>query len=234
MEIFKHKGKEYKFPITLSEVKLYQWQNLLTILDSPLDDMKKIIKAISAVSEIPENEILTLEQEDFDMLCSFLNQLTTAKPTDIEDHTFELSDGTILHRMMDLDKMTVAEYIDLDTILRDSENMWENAHVSMAVLWRPLDGKKIKKYVPAEALERSKILKQEMDVDNVYSSIVFFSLGKVESYLHMLDYLREVEMKKLEKEIQKMERHMKRGGDGKSSWIRYLAGLLSKKKDGIR
>ena len=168
--------KTYTFPTTFKEIKLGDWQNILTILNSDFNDNKKYLKCISILLGVTEKVLLAMDDDIYIDLWERLNLLCAMKPSGKELNEYQMKDDK-LYRITDFNKMTTAEYIDLDTMLKDSDIMWENMHIVMSILWRKKEGKRLAPYDPDIALEMAPKMKL-MDVDTVYNSLIFFQWKK--------------------------------------------------------
>ena len=69
-----------------------------------------------------------------------------------------------------LDDISLGEYIDIDTYISE----WDNIHIAMNVLYRPLKQKLKEKYLIEDYNENNNTVLQDMPLDAVMSSIFFF------------------------------------------------------------
>ena len=116
----------------------------------------------------------------------------------------------------DLDKITLGEYIDLDTNLGD----WNNMHKAMAVLFRPVKDTYKGKYIIEEYEDGTGAEKyKEMPLEIVMGSLLFFYNLKNELLETILNSLnREVKMK-----LTTQQRETLLGsGDGITRYINWL------------
>lgn len=125
-------------------------------------------------------------------------------------------DGVAYGFIPDLDKITLGEYIDLDTTLGD----WSNMHKAMAVLYRPIkdtlkDKYLIEDYKGSEESEKYK----QMPLDIVMGSILFFYNLKNELLKTILKSLNQEAIKGMT--IQQRE-DLLGSGDGLIRYIDWL------------
>jgi hypothetical protein len=73
-----------------------------------------------------------------------------------------------------ISQMTTAEYLDLDTLVTDQENLSSNLAVVMSILYRPLgkDGKP-ERYRPQDVEARAALFLEEMPCSAVFSALSF-------------------------------------------------------------
>jgi hypothetical protein len=125
-------------------------------------------------------------------------------------------DGIAYGFVPDLDKITLGEYIDLDTTLGD----WSNMHKAMAVLYRPIKDTLKDKYIIEDykGSEDSEKYKQ-MPLDIVMGSILFFYNLKNELLKTILKSLNQEVMKTMT--IQQRE-DLLGSGNGITRYIGWL------------
>lgn len=166
-------GKIYHFPNTWSEISLGNFQKIIE-LKNETDGINTLVKIISTLSGIDEEVLNDLPYTEFIRLsdaCEFV--FTECK----EEPKFEFTLNGVKYKMMDdITKIKTAEYIDLDTLLRDKENTIGNLHVIMAILYRPKNKNgEIEKYDSKTLLERAELFKDNMTCDYCLSAMLFSS-----------------------------------------------------------
>ena len=131
--------KNYEFPTSWSEIPLKKWVKIYPILKTQKEassDVEKLVEIASILSEIPSQTLLDLEIESLGKVFNLIEILLQTLQE--EGTEFEIDGIKYVFALKDGRKMTAAEYIDCDILLKDFE---KNLHLLMAVLYRPeIDG----------------------------------------------------------------------------------------------
>lgn len=168
-----------KIPSDLNSVTLGQYQDLKKIKEPTNEDL------ISTLFSIPKNDIKYIKDEDVDMLIEKIDSLFDKDP--LFTSIFHLGD-TQYGFIPNLDDITYGENKDITTYIND----WDNMHIAMSVLYRPITKKKGNKYLIEDYTgeENVDIMKQ-MPLGVVLGSMVFFYnltselLRAIPNYLQM-------------------------------------------------
>lgn len=100
----------------------------ITEIKTPAD----VVKLITAVTKLPEEEVLQLKKEDLDTLTEFITSLLDKSQPKFWP-VFEHKD--VVYGFQPLSKMILGEWIDMDTYSKD----WANhLHTMTAVCYRPI------------------------------------------------------------------------------------------------
>lgn len=164
------KDKVYKFPENFSELTIGKFQKAMNIQYE--DDLDANVKIISALADIPIDILEGIEFTEFKKLaeaCQFINKMVDDKPK------LELTiDKTKYKLSMEISKMTTAEFIDLDGFIRDTDNVIDNLHLILGILYRPVNKKgKVEKYDSDTIIERAKLFQEKMTVEYALSALNF-------------------------------------------------------------
>ena len=145
------------------------------------NEIDRDVAFLSVISKIPTEKILDLPLTEFAKLKNSLTFLQNSESKQVPKLTFKL-DNVLYGYRNDIEKMTVAEYIDADTI-SSSENSSQNLHVVMAILYRPIikhgNLEKnsmdyvLEKYDNEKIDKRALLFKEKLTVDIVLSALVF-------------------------------------------------------------
>lgn len=190
MRNIKLSNNTYTFPESWSECTLNQFQQINTLKLE--DDFDNIVSMISILSGIDKAILLDLPYTEYTKLvalCSFGNNpVENSTPTLI----FTLN-GIEYGFRQQISKQTTSEFIDYDTFSK-GENVVDNLHIVMAILYRPIITKKseteytIEKYDPETVFDRADLFKEGMSADIVMSAMVF-SMAFVQLCIeHTRDY----------------------------------------------
>ena len=157
------------------------------------EEIDRDIAFLSVLTGISSEKILDLPLTEFNKLkgvCAFMhNNEIKEKPKLVIE-----IDGKKYGYRHNITKMSVAEYIDCDT-LSSCENSAQQLHTIMAILYRPVvkhgDLEKdptdytIEKYDSETVEERAKLFKQKMTVDIVLSAMSFMLAHVTTSLEHI-------------------------------------------------
>ena len=177
-------------PESLSEITLGQYQEWLRITEGKELNSFFQQKMIEIFCKSRLIDTLRMKAKDINEITLGLNKIFEAKPSlktlcEINDKEFGF--------IPKLDDMSFGEYIDLDTYLAD----WENMHLAMGVLFRPVKFKKNNEYIIEKYETASKYDMKQMPLDVVMGSLVFFWNLKTELLKHIANYLSKQEVVKL-------------------------------------
>ena len=98
----------------------------------------------------------------------------------------------------DLDEMSLGEYIDLD----NNASKWEQMHVAMNVLYRPIKTSKVGKYNIEEYDVKFPEVMKDMPLDAAIGSLFFFyNLGKELARHTILSLDNQAEMEAIQEQL---------------------------------
>jgi len=169
-------------PESLNDITLKQYQKWLKIAeDKKLDNFLQQ-KMIEIFCNVELKKVLQMKATDVSEICTSINKLFTndCKLITKFDHN-DKQFGFVPK----LDDMSFGEYIDLDTYMAD----WQNMHKAMSVLFRPIEYKKKEQYLIEDYESANKYDLQNMSLDIVFGSLVFFWALRTELQKHILSYL---------------------------------------------
>ncbi len=174
---------EITIPNELRDITLEQYQQVSN-LDLEKEDTP--VKMLSILCSVPESVILKLSVDDFNKISEIVT--TTINKTAHFISKFEIN-GVKYGFIPNLDEISIGEYIDLDTFIREENDL----HKVMSILYRPIIQESFGKY----RIEEYKPDSEKDDImlraplDAVRGSMVFFyNLGN-ELLKHIPQYLEE-------------------------------------------
>ncbi len=173
---------ELTVPNTLSEITLKQYQKFLKIQETNKDDAFLRFKMIEIFCNIDAKTVRKLRLSDTDKIIGILNNVFEEKPQLTE--TFKLGDveyGFIPK----LEDISLGEYVDLDTYIGN----WDQMHVAMNVLYRPIKDKIKDKYTIKEYDTDAEKPLDEIPLDIVFGAIFFFYNLGIDLSKTMMNYL---------------------------------------------
>lgn len=177
-------------PESLSEITLGQYQEWLRITEGKELNSFFQQKMIEIFCKSRLIDTLRMKAKDINEITLGLNKIFEAKPS--LKTIFKINDKEFGF-IPKLDDMSFGEYIDLDTYLAD----WENMHLAMGVLFRPVKFKKNNEYIIEKYETASKYDMKQMPLDVVMGALVFFWNLKTELLKHIANYLSKQEVVKL-------------------------------------
>lgn len=126
---------EITIPNNLNEITLGQYQKFLSIAENNKEGEFLNAKMIEIFCGISLADTYNLKMSSVTAILDVLNNMLEQKPQHIVQ--FKM-DGVKYGFIPDLDELTLGEYIDLDNNI----SKWEQIHVAMNVLYRPIKDSK--------------------------------------------------------------------------------------------
>jgi len=217
---------ELEVPATLEDIKLWQYQKYMKVVDSHKDSeqTEELInflnmKLVEIFCDVSLKDVSKISVRGYKKILHILNKAFEEKPKLVQ--RFEL-EGVDMGFIPKLDDISLGEYIDIENNISD----WQKMHKAMAVLYRPVNFKLGNKYgiAPYEVQEEIQEIMKEMPMNVVISSMVFFyDLGKA-----LLGAIPKYLEKNLTKEnLQQLEAHLQKSGVGINQSMHSLKGMSS-------
>ena len=214
---------ELEVPTTLSDIKLWQYQKYMKIIEQnkteDAEDEEKIndflnMKLVEIFCNVSLVDVSRIPLKEYQKVLTILNKAFEEKPKLIQ--RFKLHDVD-MGFVPKLDDITLGEYVDIETNISD----WQKMHKAMAVLYRPVNFKAKDKYgvAPYKVNEEIQEAMKEMPLDVAISSMLFFYnlgndlLGAIPKYL-------EENLKK--EDMQTLDKHLQKNGDGINQFMHSL------------
>lgn len=154
-------------PDSLSDIKLRQYQKFVKETKDNEDTDFIQNKIIEIFCNVRASDVKKIKYTDIKKISDRINKLFEEKPALVRN--FNLY-GVNYYFIPNLDEISLGEYIDIDTYISD----WDNIHIAMNVLYRPLKQKLKEKYLIEDYNENNNTVLQDMPLDAVMSSIFFF------------------------------------------------------------
>ena len=203
-------------PESLREISLEQYQKYHKInTDANQNSNFLLHKTVEIFCNLNLQNVIKVQFNSVMEVVRIINDLFNKDAKLVPTFTM---DGIAYGFVPDLDKITLGEYIDLDTTLGD----WSNMHKAMAVLYRPItqsykDKYTIEKYTGDKFSDMI-----NMPMDAVFSSILFFyHLGMELSTVMMNSLETQEEEENLVQYLSSIE-----SGDGINQFGVYLDKML--------
>lgn len=169
-------------PTSLNDITLNQYQQWLKIADKKEMDNFLQQKLIEIFCNIPLKTVTAIKATDADTIVNDILKLFKEESS-FKDR-FTLS-GVEYGFIPDLNNMTLGEYVDLDNLLTE----WEQMHIAMNVLFRPITYKKKNKYLIEEYEAKENANMKLMPLDIVFGAMTFFLTLNKELQKNILNYL---------------------------------------------
>ena len=201
-------------PESLREISLEQYQKYEKINTEANQNSNFLLhKTVEIFCNLNLQNVIKVQFNSVMEVVRIINDLFNKEAKLVPAFTM---DGIAYGFVPDLDKITLGEYIDLDTTLGD----WSNMHKAMAVLYRPIKDTLKDKYIIEDykGSEDSEKYKQ-MPLDIVMGSILFFYNLKNELLKTILKSLNQEVMKTMT--IQQRE-DLLGSGNGITRYIGWL------------
>jgi len=184
---------EISLPKSINDIKLGDYQRYMKVYEAnkDVDDANFLeLKLLEAFCEI---DLLTANQmpfETFDFALQHMSEVFKQKTPLTRRFKMKGTDGVVVDFgfIPNLSKMSLGEYVDLDTYISDMENM----HKAMAVLYRPVhkswDGKEHYRVMEYQGTEKFAEVMKEMPLGIALGAMVFFYRLGMKLSKHMMDY----------------------------------------------
>ena len=215
---------ELEVPTTLADIKLWQYQKYMKVVDAHKDAEQTAelnnflnMKMVEIFCNVSLKDVSKISVRGYKRILNILKTAFEEKPKLVQ--RFEL-EGVDMGFIPKLDDISLGEYIDIETNISD----WQKMHKAMAVLYRPVNFKLGNKYgiAPYEVKEEVQGVMKEMPMNVVISSMVFFySLGKA-----LLKAIPKYMKKNMTKEnLQQLEAHLQKNGVGINQFMHSLKAM---------
>ena len=168
-------------PTSLSEITLGQYQKYLKIAENNQDGNFLDAKMIEIFCGVPLSESYKIKMSSVRAVIDILNELLSTNPNHVE--RFEMN-GTEYGFVPDLDELTLGEYVDLDNNISN----WDNMHIAMNVLYRPVKHSQGRRYSIVEYSVDNENKMKDMPLDAAIGSIFFFYNLGIELSRHTILY----------------------------------------------
>jgi len=158
---------EINVPTSLNEVTLGQYQKYLKIAENNPEGNFLDAKMIEIFCGIPLSDSYKLKMSSATAIVDIITELLNQTPKHTE--RFKLN-GIEYGFIPDLDEMSLGEYIDLD----NNVSKWEQMHIAMNVLFRPIKTSKVGKYNIEEYDVKNPDKMKDMPLGAAIGSMFFF------------------------------------------------------------
>ena len=158
---------EINVPTSLNEVTLGQYQKYLKIAENNPEGNFLDAKMIEIFCGIPLSDSYKLKMSSAAAIVDIITELLNQTPKHTE--RFKLN-GIEYGFIPDLDEMSLGEYIDLD----NNVSKWEQMHVAMNVLYRPIKTSKVGKYNIEEYDVKNPEKMKDIPLGAAIGSVFFF------------------------------------------------------------
>jgi len=206
---------EINVPSSLSEITLGQYQKFLKIAENNPDGNFLNAKMIEIFCGIPLSDSYKLKMSSVTAILDILNEMLAITPQHVE--RFKMN-GIEYGFIPDLDEVSLGEYIDLD----NNASKWEQMHVAMNVLYRPIKTSKVGKYNIEEYDVKFPEVMKDMPLDAAIGSLFFFYNLGMELSKHTILYLdNQAEMEVIQEQLT-----LAKNGDGINQFMGSLTEIL--------
>lgn len=206
-------------PTSLSEITLGQYQKYLKIAENNQDGNFLDAKMIEIFCGVPLSESYKIKMSSVRAVIDILNELLSTNPNHVE--RFEMN-GTEYGFVPDLDELTLGEYVDLDNNISN----WDNMHIAMNVLYRPVKHSQGRRYNIVEYSVDNENKMKDMPLDAAIGSIFFFYNLGIELSRHTILYSNnQQEMEGIHRQLTSQE-----NGAGINQFMDSLTEILQNLK----
>ena len=207
---------EINVPTNLNEITLEQYQKFLKIAENNPEGNFLNAKMIEIFCGIPLSDSYKLKMSSVTAIIDILSELLASKPDHVE--RFEMN-GVEYGFIPDLDDMSLGEYIDLD----NNASKWEQMHLAMNVLYRPIKTSKIGKYNIEDYNVNNPEAMKDMPLGAAIGSLFFFYNLGMELSRHTILYSNnQAEMEAIQDQL-----NSEANGDGINQFMHSLTDVLN-------
>ena len=207
---------EINVPTNLNEITLEQYQKFLKIAENNPEGNFLNAKMIEIFCGIPLSDSYKLKMSSVTAIIDILSELLGSKPDHVE--RFEIN-GVEYGFIPDLDDMSLGEYIDLD----NNASKWEQMHLAMNVLYRPIKTSKIGKYNIEDYNVNNPEVMKDMPLGAAIGSLFFFYNLGMELSRHTILYSNnQAEMEAIQDQL-----NSEVNGDGINQFMHSLTDVLN-------
>ena len=207
---------EINVPTSLNEVTLGQYQKYLKIAENNSDGNFLDAKMIEIFCGIPLSDSYKLKMSSASAIVDILSELINQTPKHTE--RFQMN-GMEYGFIPDLDEMSLGEYIDLD----NNVSSWEQMHLAMNVLYRPIKTSKLGKYNIEEYDVKNPEAMKDMPLGAAIGSVFFFYNLGIELSKHIVLYSNNQQ----EMEDIQGQQISEKNGVGINQFMLSLTGVLN-------
>ena len=170
-------------PTELKDVTLGQYQKFVKIQQQN-DDVTFIAqKMIEIFCNIDLKDTFKIKVTDINEIVAILNNLFDTKPELITQFKHNGKEYGFIPKLED---MSLGEYVDIDNYLQD----WDNMHLAMSVLYRPIKMQYGGKYDVVEYTGKENADDmRDIPLDVAFSSLIFFYNLGIDLSSNMMDFL---------------------------------------------
>ena len=210
---------EINVPTSLNEITLEQYQKFLKASKDTPEGSFLDAKMIEIFCGIPLSDSYKLKMSSVQAIVDILTDMLNEKPAHIDKFSL---DGVQYGFIPDLDEMSLGEYVDLD----GNASNWDNMHIAMNVLYRPIVTSKKGKYNIKEYTADDPEKMKDMPLGVALGSLFFFyNLGIELSKHTILSSSNQAEMEIIQEQLTS-----EKNGDGTHQFIVSLEGMLESLK----
>jgi len=181
---------EIKIPETLAEVTLGQYQKFLKIQEGATDEKFLQVKMIEIFCNVPADVVLKMKLSDTNEIIGMLNEMFKENQSLVKRTKLN---GKEYGFIPNLEDISLGEYVDLDTYISD----WDNMHITMNVLYRPIKSKYGERYSIEDYQTSDSLHMKDLTMDCVYGALLFFYRLGSDLSIAILNYLKEGKEKRL-------------------------------------
>ena len=176
VKLFKNnKSFRFNIPKSWDELNLGSYIKVMKVLKSKekIHEIEKIIRILNSITDIPKRDLYGLDAKSIGKLGVHLTAFLESVPTQELKHFIEI-EGVEYGFHPKLVDMSLGEFVDLETYV---ENLEDNLHLILSILYRPVTAKKKDKYRIEEYKpnrERAELFKKHLTVGDFNGASVFF------------------------------------------------------------
>ena len=217
-------------PSNIEDIRLEQYQKFLKVskdIDKEDEEANKFlqIKLLEIFCDVTYEQIRRMPAALYEFAVTKIMEVLNESTPLVKNFSMVGSDGVEIEFGMipNLDNMTSGEYIDLDSLVTD----WDNMHKAMAVLYRPLIKKKKDLYdiEPYSTYEKYEEIMKHAPINVSLGALLFFYRLGIKLSKHILN--SSVERLTKEDRMQLEKNLLEKSGVGINQYMQSLEVIYS-------
>lgn len=178
-------GVIFEFPEKWSEISIRKYQKI-TQLKEDGEYYSNLSNIVSILSGIDIDILEDLPYTEFISIASNIKFIFEGKNDDPIKWSYVI-DGVEYKLATDMTHMSTREFMDLNSFFKDKENISNNIHLILAIVYRPVVNGEIELYSTKDVFKRADLFLDIMTCESILTLMVFYSALMIAFYEHIQD-----------------------------------------------
>jgi len=161
----------------IDDITIQEFRKINSIINTEEEGLERDISIISILTDMSAEELAKFDYKSIQDLLEVINNILSNYEV-YEEHEVTIKDIKYVFDT-NLDKMSTGMFVDLYNFTKTPEDIISNLHIVAAILYRPINKKKIEAYDSETVMARSEIFDSEMSITVAQSAaFIFLELKK--------------------------------------------------------